>query len=33
MRIASRLLIGLMALLLLPTVSMSARPPLWPMLQ
>ena len=30
MRIASRLLIGLMALLLLPTVSMSARPPLWP---
>lgn len=30
MRIVSRLLIGLTALLLLPTVSMSARPPLWP---
>jgi protein-disulfide isomerase len=30
MRVVSRLLIGLTALLLLPTVSMSARPPLWP---
>lgn len=30
MRAASRLLLGLMALLLLPTVSMSARPTLWP---
>lgn len=30
MRVASRLLIGLMALLLLPSVSMSARPALWP---
>ncbi len=30
MRVASRLLIGLTALLLLPSVSMSARPPLWP---
>jgi protein-disulfide isomerase len=30
MRAASRLLLGLMALLLLPTVSMSARPALWP---
>ncbi len=29
MRVASRLLIGLMALLLLPSVSMSARPALW----
>lgn len=30
MRAASRLLLGLMALLLLPSVSMSARPTLWP---
>jgi protein-disulfide isomerase len=30
MRVASRLLIGLTALLLLPSASMSARPPLWP---
>ncbi len=30
MRAAPRLLIGLMALLLLPAVSMSARPTLWP---
>lgn len=30
MRVVSRLLIGLTALLLLPSVSMSARPPLWP---
>ena len=30
MRAASRLLLGLMALLMLPAVSMSARPTLWP---
>lgn len=30
MRVASRLLIGLTVLLLLPGMSMSARPPLWP---